>query len=129
MARIHMVAVISVAINLAVHISAFAEESCSPDVGRHTFETKCAMCHSIDRAKGTIVGPNLFGIVGRPIGKLPGFGYSKALADSTEKWDEKELDLFLKAPMAYKPGTAMPFSGIKKEIERASTICYLRQQR
>ncbi len=136
MGRISMAAVsatlsatISVAMTLAMHANAFAEDGCSPELGRHTFETKCAMCHAIDPAKGTIVGPNLSGVIGRPIGKLPGFGFSKALAESTETWDEKALDHFLKAPMTYKPGTAMPFTGIKNEAERASTVCYLKQQR
>ena len=128
MKRIPMAAV-SLATACVMHVNAFAEEGCTPNPGQHVFETKCALCHTIDKTKGTIVGPNLFGVFGRPIGKLPAFSYSKALEASPEKWGEKELDLFLKAPSTYKPGTTMPFTGIKNDADRASTICYLKQQR
>lgn len=107
--------------------SAHAAE-CNPEIGKHVFETKCAMCHSVDKAKGTIVGPNLAGVVDRPVGKLSGFTYSPALANAPGNWDIKALDAFLKAPMAARPGTAMPFTGIKNDVDRASTICYLQQQ-
>ncbi|WP_063744705.1 c-type cytochrome [Paraburkholderia oxyphila] len=121
---------IAVAFTLhAIHANAAATENCSPTIGEHVFETKCAMCHSVDKTKGTLVGPNLAGVFGRAIGKLPGFAYSSVLAQSTGKWDEKELDVFLKSPSAAKPGTAMPFTGIKNDADRASTICYLQQQR
>lgn len=112
----------------AMHASAAAAENCSPVVGQHVFETKCAMCHSVDKTKGTLVGPNLAGVVDRPIGKLAGFAYSSVLAQSTHNWDEKELDLFLKSPSTAAPGTAMPFTGIRNDADRASTICYLKQQ-
>lgn len=112
----------------AIHANAVAAENCSPAIGEHVFETKCAMCHSVDKTKGTLVGPNLSGVFGRAIGKLPGFTYSSVLAQSTGKWDGKELDVFLKSPSAAKPGTAMPFTGIKNDADRASTICYLKQQ-
>lgn len=112
---------------VALQGTASADTGCSPTIGQHVFATKCAMCHAVDKSQGTIVGPNLFGVFGRPIGKLPGFTYSQALATSTGKWDAKELDLFLKAPAVAKPGTAMPFTGIRNDADRASTICYLKE--
>jgi cytochrome c len=122
-------AAVSLATACVMHANAFVEEGCTPNPGQHVFETKCALCHAIDKTKGTIVGPNLFGVFGWPIGKLPAFSSSKALAESPEKWGEKERDLFLKAPSAHKPGTTMPFTRIKNDAERASTICYLKQPR
>lgn len=86
------------------------------------------MCHSLDEAQGTIVGPNLFGVFDRPIGKLRDFQYSNALETSSGIRDERELDLFLKAPATARPGTAMPFTGIKNDSDRAAAICYLKQQ-
>ncbi|MGZ2748231.1 c-type cytochrome [Burkholderia stagnalis] len=115
--------------NLAASGLALAADDCSPQLGQHVFETKCVMCHAVDKAKGTIVGPNLSGVFERPIGKLPGFGYSQALAASTGRWTEQELDLFLKAPAVAKPGNAMPFTGIRNDGDRAAAICYLKEQR
>ncbi|WGS47215.1 c-type cytochrome [Burkholderia sp. JSH-S8] len=106
-----------------------AADDCPAQLGQYVFETKCAMCHAVDKTQGTIVGPNLSGVFGRPIGKLPGFGYSQALAASTGSLTEPELDLFLKAPAVAKPGNAMPFTGIRNDAERAAAICYLKQQR
>ena len=43
---------------------------------------KCKACHSIIAADGTDIvkggktGPNLFGVIGRPVGSLDGFTYS-----------------------------------------------------
>lgn len=112
----------------ATQASAAVVENCSPTIGQHVFETKCAMCHSVDKTKGTLVGPNLAGVVDRPVGKLAGFAYSSVLAQSTHTWNEKELDAFLKSPATAAPGTAMPFTGIRNDADRASTICYLKQQ-
>ncbi|WP_241293276.1 c-type cytochrome [Burkholderia stabilis] len=114
---------------VALHGTAMAEPGCAPEAGRHVFATKCAMCHAADKSQGTIVGPNLFGVFERPVGKLPGFTYSPALAASDGTWDAKALDLFLKAPAVAKPGTSMPFAGIRNDADRASTICYLKALR
>ncbi|MBN3818467.1 c-type cytochrome [Paraburkholderia sp. Se-20369] len=115
--------------NPAASGHALAADDCSPQLGQHVFETKCAMCHAVDKAKGTIVGPNLSGVFGRPVGKLPGFGYSRTLAASDGSWTEQALDLFLKTPAVAKPGNAMPFTGLRNDAERAAAICYLKQQR
>ncbi|KFG97728.1 hypothetical protein GQ56_0107445 [Burkholderia paludis] len=106
-----------------------AEPGCLPDAGRRAFGIDSAMCHAIDKSQGAIVGPNLFGVFGRPVGRLPGLTYSRAPAASTGKWDVRELDLFLKAPAVARPGTSMPFAGVGNDTQRASTICYQRGMR
>ncbi|MBN3787681.1 c-type cytochrome [Burkholderia sp. Ac-20353] len=94
--------------------------------GKHEFENKCAMCHAVEPSKGTIVGPNLFGVYGRKVGKFPGFSYSSTLRSSSATWDAATLDAFLKSPQTAMPGTAMPFSGIKGDPDRAALIDYLK---
>lgn len=95
--------------------------------GLHVFQTMCMNCHSADKNQGHVFGPNLGGVVGRPVGKAAGFEYSDALGSSNEKWDEKTLDLFLKEPAAKFPGTTMPFSGLQSEEDRFAAICYLKK--
>lgn len=103
-------------------------EPCVPARGQQVFASKCAMCHAAQREQGHLAGPNLSGVVGRAVGKAAGFQYSPALADAKDTWDVKTLDLFLKAPAAARPGTAMPFTGIKKDADRAAVTCFLATQ-
>jgi cytochrome c len=96
--------------------------------GQHFFESKCAMCHSAKKEDGNLVGPNLSSVLGRGVGKAANFNYSPALASAKDTWDEKALDAFLKAPAVARPGTIMPFSGIKNDQDRGAVTCFLKTQ-
>ncbi len=98
----------------------------SVEHGQTLFQTKCSVCHNSDAAAGHAVGPNLHDVVGRPIGTADGFLYSAAMAQSKALWTPAELDAFLVSPATHLPGTAMPFSGLKKADDRKSIILYLR---
>ena len=88
---------------------------------------KCAACHSFDKGGANKVGPNLWGVVNRPIAEHEGFSYSAALASKKgQHWDYDHLNHFLTSPKAYAPGTKMSFAGISKDAERADVIAYLR---
>ena len=98
-----------------------------PAAGEKIFK-KCAACHSGDKGGANKVGPNLWGVIGRPIAAHEGFSYSAALKGfaAGEAWDYEKLSSFITAPKAYVKGTAMGFAGLKKPDERANLIAYLR---
>jgi cytochrome c len=88
---------------------------------------KCASCHSFDKGGANKVGPNLWGVVNRPIASHEGFSYSEVLAGKSDQvWDYDHLNQFLTSPKNYAPGTKMSFAGIGKDAERAAVIAYLR---
>ena len=95
-----------------------------PAKGKQVF-AQCAVCHKIDKAGGNGIGPNLFGVVGRPAGSVPGFAYSPALTKLKIPWTVHKLDGFLTHPVSAVPGTRMPFAGIKDPASRQNLIAYL----
>src|SRR5690606_10334386 len=76
------------------------------------------------------VGPNLWGIVNRPVASHEGFSYSAGMREFSQGgqvvWDYEHLSGFLKAPRSYVSGTAMAFAGVKKPEQEADLIAYLR---
>ena len=78
------------------------------------FAKKCVACHSFEIDGPNKIGPNLYNIHERQIASISTFKYSKALNSITDKWDNNNLDLFLKNPKQWAPGTKMSYVGIKK---------------
>tara|TARA_Y100000814_G_scaffold139640_1_gene101247 strand:- start:788 stop:1315 length:528 start_codon:yes stop_codon:yes gene_type:complete len=89
------------------------------------FAKKCVACHSFEIDGPNKIGPNLYNIHERQIASISTFKYSKALKSITDKWDNNNLDLFLKNPKKWAPGTKMSYVGIKKGEDRANLIKYL----
>ncbi|MFO1071009.1 MAG: cytochrome c family protein [Geminicoccaceae bacterium] len=87
---------------------------------------KCASCHDFSNGGPNKVGPNLWGVVGRPVGKHEGFAYSEAMAGHGGNWTWDDLNHFITAPKDYMPGTKMSFAGLSKDTERADLLAYLR---
>ena len=88
---------------------------------------KCAACHSIIKGGKNAIGPALYNVVGRKVGAVEDYKYSKALAAYEKAWTFEELNGFLKKPAKYIKGTKMAYAGLRKEADRASIIKYLNE--
>ena len=88
---------------------------------------KCAACHSIVKGGKNNIGPAVYNVVGRKIGVVEDYKYSKALASYDKEWTFEELNGYLIKPAKWIKGTKMAFAGLRKEKDRASVIKYLNQ--
>ena len=88
---------------------------------------KCAACHSIVKDGKNKIGPALYNVVGRRVGGVSDYKYSKALAGYEKSWTFEELNGFLLKPAKWIKGTKMAYAGLRKEKDRASVIKYLNQ--
>jgi cytochrome c len=98
--------------------------SASPDRGAQVAR-QCQACHNFQEGQGPKVGPDLYGVVGRPVASVPGFNYTAALKKVGGNWTFDTLNKWLTKPSAYAPGTAMTFAGLPNEKQRADVIAYL----
>ncbi|HWB45031.1 MAG TPA: cytochrome c family protein [Hyphomicrobiaceae bacterium] len=96
------------------------------DNGADTFK-KCMACHTGTKDGRNLVGPNLWGIVDRPVGQHAGFPYSEAMKKHGGKWGWKELATYLHDPKATVPGNKMAFPGVKDPQDLADLLAYLRK--
>ena len=92
--------------------------------GRRVFQANCSICHTVQPGRN-LIGPSLFGVVGRPSGHVPGFHYSDANRHSGLTWTIGTLDRYLTAPRQLVPGTFMTFPGLQDAKQRRDLIAYL----
>ena len=88
---------------------------------------KCAACHSIVKGGKNNIGPALYNVVGRQVGSVNDYKYSKALSEYGKEWTFEELNGYLIKPAKWIKGTKMAFAGLRKEADRASVIKYLNE--
>ncbi len=98
----------------------------TPSAGEKVY-AKCLACHTIEQGGANGVGPNLYGIMGSPIGAKPGFDYSSALAGKGGVWDWETMSEWLKSPRAFAEGTKMSFAGLSKIEDRAAVALYMNE--
>lgn len=98
--------------------------SASPDRGAQVAK-QCQACHNFEEGQGPKVGPDLYGVVGRPVASVPGFSYSAALKKLGGTWTFDALNKWLTKPSADAPGTAMTFAGLSNPKQRADVIAFL----
>ncbi|MBV8521611.1 MAG: c-type cytochrome [Acetobacteraceae bacterium] len=100
---------------------AYAQDAADGD---KVFRSQCSICHSPQPGRN-IIGPSLFGVVGRHSGQVPGFYYSQANVQSGIIWTPTILDRYLTSPRQVVPGTLMTYPGLKDPKQRADLIAYL----
>ncbi|MGE0775933.1 MAG: cytochrome c family protein, partial [Sphingomonadaceae bacterium] len=106
---------------------AFYLASADPAKGEQIFK-KCAACHNADKGGSNALGPNLWGMIGEPIGKGHGFAFTDALAGKGGVWDWQSMSDWLHNPRKFAPGTKMTFAGLSKPEDRANVIAFLNQR-
>jgi len=89
---------------------------------------KCGACHTFDKGGPNRVGPNLYGVIGRPRASIDGFTYSDAMKKLGGNWEPQEIAAFIFNPKAYLPGTKMGFAGLPKPEDRANVLAFLNKQ-
>ena len=85
----------------------------------------CAACHRFRAAEGTLIGPHLQGVFGRPAASIPDFAYSAALRQSGLVWTPRSLEAWLANPSGFVEGTTMAFTGYRSAQDRRDLIAYL----
>jgi cytochrome c2 len=94
--------------------------------GEALLAERCSGCHQSELVSGNRIGPNLHGVVGRPIASLRGYpDYSHSLRRKGGVWDRTTLDQFLANPAAFVPGTTMDISGVPSKRDRDAIIDFL----
>ena len=88
---------------------------------------KCSACHMIASDGKNMIGPNLWGVIGRSAASVSDYKYSKAMVAYGKKWTFEEMNSYLIKPQRFVKGTKMAFAGLRKEKDRASVIKYLSQ--
>ena len=97
------------------------------DAGADTFK-KCAACHTDAKGAPNKVGPNLWGVIGRPVGQSAGFAYSDAVKAKGGNWTWDALAAYVYNPRDNIPGNKMAFAGVTDEADLADLLVYLRKQ-
>ena len=93
--------------------------------GKDLFDTKCALCHNADKGGPNKIGPNLWGVTGRPSASLSSYSYSTAMQKAHLTWTVDVLEKYLLAPKAMLPGIRMTFTGFSKADDAADVAAYL----
>ena len=99
--------------------------SADPARGQAFTKKVCVACHNFKEGGPNLVGPNLYGVVGRPRASLASYTYSSALKGKPGTWTYAELNQWLYKPSAFAPGTKMAYAGITNDQTRADVIDYL----
>jgi cytochrome c len=99
-----------------------------PAKGEQVFK-KCGSCHVDAQGGANGIGPNLYHVVGDPVGQgMNGYAFSDAIKTIGGNWDFDKLDKWLTSPKAMANGTKMTFAGLDDPMDRANVIAYLNSQ-
>lgn len=94
--------------------------------GERLAQNSCTQCHTFGKGDPHGVGPNLFGLLGRPAASAPGFTFSRQYVEAMKgkTWDRALLDRWLTDTQAVAPGNAMVYFQDDPK-KREALIAYL----
>ena len=122
---------ITIALALTAHPFASVADDALIEAGRAAFDP-CLSCHALDPAATGLPGPNLAGLIGRPVAGSPDFDYSRVLRaarDDGLTWDMARLERFLADPEGMFPGIWMSYPGIRDPNERRALAAFIAAHR
>lgn len=122
MLTVHKISSLTVAIGLGlVALPAMAPAA----VAKPPQFAQCAVCHTTAKDAKSTIGPNLFGVGGRGVGKLAGFAYSPALKNAGGKWTKPRLVAYIQDPRKAVPGNRMAYPGLKDPAVAGAVADYV----
>lgn len=86
----------------------------------------CQACHSYNQGEPNRIGPNLFGVVGRPIASAKGFHYSEYILRLKGDWTPERLNAFMFENKRFAQGSHMAFHSLVTLADRADLIAWLK---
>jgi cytochrome c len=119
----------ALAVAIGLLLAAPAAGAGDPGHGKAVFAQQCAMCHTANKGGATILGPNLFGVVGRKAGSVAGYSYSPHMKAADWVWSDGKLEAYLPAPRDMVPGTKMTYGGLHDPAKLADLMAYLDSQK
>ncbi len=111
--------------------TAHAQDAGDAEAGRRVFN-QCRACHTIDQGGRNGVGPNLYGIVGRPAASIEGFRYSanmRELGAASHVWTVDNLRAYIADPKAVAPRGIMSYPGLRNPTQLNDLLAFLQTQR
>ncbi len=85
----------------------------------------CAACHSFGKGEANRIGPNLWGVVGRPIAGVTTFDYSERLMRRSGEWTPSALEQFFTERKEFEQGSHMAFRRLTRVEDRIGIIAWL----
>lgn len=93
--------------------------------GRTAFQQRCSACHTLAEDSAHLLGPNLWGLLGRRPGSVSGFAASDAMKKQTFQWDVEKIYAFIADPVGLIPGNRMLIPEPVPEQDRAAMIAFM----
>lgn len=85
----------------------------------------CGVCHKVEKAAPSGLGPNLWGIGGTVAGTVPGYSFSPAMKTAGFSWTRDKLIAYISDPRGTVPGNKMAYMGQKDPKQAALIADYL----